>query len=121
MKTIPKLKPKEISKEHLCYIAGLLEGEGYFVSHRDIFIGCSMQDREPLQRLVDVAGGVVWGPLTWKGGRRPYFKWNLSRPHGCMELAKELYSLMSPRRQQQIREMIERDVIVPRRKKYHEN
>lgn len=92
----------------LHYVAGLLEGEGYFISKRGIFIGCRMTDVEPLEKLQRLCGGTITlNDRHAKNSKlKPIFQWRLGRTAGAIQLAQRLYSLMSPRRQGQIQAML---------------
>lgn len=88
----------------LGWVAGLLEGEGYFCSSNKLSITCSMTDREPIEKLKELCGGSIYDLRTRTVTGKLVYRWHLSR-HSSMALVKLLYDLMSPRRQRKIDEM----------------
>lgn len=90
----------------LHWIAGFLEGEGSFgwnKASRRIAVRASQVQREPLERLQCFLGGGIYSHK--EGHPRPIFVWVANEPAG---LCMTLFSLMSPRRKQQIATCLER-------------
>lgn len=91
-----------ISLRELYWAAGFLEGEGCFSSQRYLVSVSAVQvQRQPLERLRALFGGNI---LTFereavKG--RVYHRWQLVGRKAA-GVVMTLYTLMSPRRQQQI-------------------
>ena len=90
----------------LGWVAGFLEGEGHFGSTHQTKLRVNQVQREPLERLAEMAGGRLNGPY-YQSGSQPYHTWCL---HGApaVTLAGRLWPIMSPRRRGQIEAMIER-------------
>lgn len=93
------------------WIAGFLEGEGSFSSkssgsrkrpYRNSEIQATQLQRWPLDKLVSLIGGTI---CLSKG---KYWRWSGSGGL-ARGLAMTIYSLMSLRRQEQIRIMLQRD------------
>jgi hypothetical protein len=96
----------------LAWMAGFLEGEGYFVTQTSkrgyvrMRIGATSTDLdvlEHLQRLVPrscIQG--PYGPTRTSYGTKPHWKWILHPRIPVVELAGELRPLMGSRRQEQI-------------------
>ena len=90
------------------WAAGFLEGEGSFQRVKSESVRASQLQREPLNRLQQMFGGTI-GSHKWYSNRRgpvSGFFWSChgSRARGIM---MTLYALMSPRRQEQIREALD--------------
>lgn len=89
------ISPKEIG-----WIAGFMEGEGSFTyGNRGNIACCAAQKQlEPLERLHNLVGGKVY----------KYDRINSWRLNGsnAISLMMTLYGLMSPKRQQKIKECI---------------
>lgn len=84
----------------LAWAAGFLEGEGNFRFNRGSpQVRASQKEREPLDRLLEIFGGRI---LRDKHPQGPYWFWSASGSRG-RGIMMTLYSLMSLRRQQQIR------------------
>src|SRR3972149_6475675 len=83
----------------LHWAAGFLEGEGYFLSTRpnSSTVSVTQKQREPLERLLRLFGGRVK-----PGGKdKAYWVWQVYGS-GARGVTMTLYSLMSPRRQEQM-------------------
>jgi len=101
----------------LHYAAGLLEGEGHFQCSKDpkfptsrkFCITTSMADIAPLERLQQIIGGKIRGPFIKSSNRKPLYNLAIGRHQNCVPIAAELFPLMSPRRQEQIKVMLEWD------------
>jgi len=94
----------------LAWVAGLLEGEGSFISRRtktgyQISIQCRMNDKdiiERLQKLVDK--GNIYNAID---NHANGWAWHLSTKDDVFKLAKQLRLYMGQRRQKQIDAIIE--------------
>jgi hypothetical protein len=86
----------------LHWAAGFLEGEGCFSQNKgsQVIVGVQVQ-REPLERLQRLFGGVVKVRASRISTHRPRHVWRVcgARARGVMQT---LYSIMSPWRRQQI-------------------
>ena len=105
-KELPKLKQRD-----LYWIAGLLEGEGYFDSSGRLCIVCTMTDLEPVFKLFSLCGGSFYDHYSKTTRDKQTYRWFLGRRNGSITLAKLLQPLMSPRRQRALQAMIDRDLI----------
>lgn len=117
IKRKPSINTKQASVsptvQELAWSAGFLEGEGYFkgVQQKTItpcayaYIQCSQVQKEPVERLLKYFGGSLkqYGPYSTN--RQAYWQWTVygDRALGVM---MTLYKFMSPKRQQEIREVI---------------
>jgi hypothetical protein len=105
-----------VSVKDLAWLAGLLEGEGCFstngrAAHRGIRVSINMTDLDVLERVHALAKGVLGGPYypdEKNHGKKPYWKWTVSRQADAAGLMMTVYPLMGERRQARIREMLER-------------
>ena len=96
-----------ITSAQLSWVAGFLEGEGSFVANArngSITMAAAQKQLEPVARLQHLVGGAVH--QYFHAARKiDYHKWTLNGSH-AIALAFTLYTLMSPRRREQIRTMI---------------
>jgi hypothetical protein len=104
-----------VSMRDIAWAAGFIEGEGSFYdspgktspsARGRTSLSASQVDPWCLSRLVDIFGGVIYGPWPNGGmGKRSIYRWNTwgSRAIGIM---MTIYSFMSPRRQSQIESVI---------------
>ena len=113
---VPKATKSPTPRE-LEWAAGFLEGEGCFSGSRSL-ISASQSSREPLDRLQGLFGGSIGQyayTSSWrKGGKKAYWLWTVtgSRARGVM---MTLYSLLTIRRKEQIRQSLARDMMGSRR------
>jgi hypothetical protein len=104
----------------LLWVAGLLEGEGCFLLHRDrqswgghkyVYyrprVICAMTDRDVIERLQRVTGmgRIAIGRAT-APGHKPYWRWTVSRDGDAIRLMKALYPHMGERRRAKIDEIL---------------
>ncbi len=95
-----------ITVKDIGWIAGFLEGEGYFHSQKNTpYISAAQVQRQPLEKIQSLLGGNIHlyklGSLT----ESPCHRWSIGsvRATGIMFM---LFDLMSPKRQNQIRAAI---------------
>lgn len=99
-----------ITSHDVYWAAGFLDGEGYFqkTAHRRCpRISASQKQEWPLLKLQAMFGGNIYHRVT--DSRRPdrkYYIWERTGRHGIAAMMT-VYALMSPRRQERIREIIE--------------
>jgi hypothetical protein len=87
------------------WVAGFLEGEGYFSWNRTaISVQASQVQREPLDRLQQLIGGRINGPYA-TGNQSPYYRWSLCGTRAA-ELCMTIFVLMSPKRKDKIRTVL---------------
>lgn len=94
----------------LYWAAGFLEGEGTFSwrkkPNNQFAIYANQVDPESLYRLRRYWGGSIYGPLTRKNpGHQPFFAWYLGGPNAAA-FGMMLYSLMTGRRQDKIKQCL---------------
>lgn len=100
----------------LKWLAGYLEGEGYFVvyrqkgrKHPQCHIGVHSTDRDVIQKVARLIGGKVYGPYapsrTNFVGSKPR---HVTQVYGtkAQRLAKQLLSYMGKRRAAKIRHLL---------------
>lgn len=91
----------------LYWVAGFIEGEGCFAikaNRRRCHISVPQVQRWPLEKLQLLVGGVIYPSRTEKK-----YTWVLEGKNHCAEaiaLMQTLYVLMSPNRQERIREAL---------------
>lgn len=102
----------------LGWVAGILEGEGYFCVYKvrpdpddtyyQISIRCNMTDEDVIRRLLSVVGaGRVRGPYENKGkGTKPMFAYELQRRRELIPLLEAIRPHMGERRGAKIDEML---------------
>lgn len=92
-----------ISLKDIHWVAGFMEGEGHFcLDGNDLGVGATQVQRWPIEKMVGLFGGHVRVQDTQRGsGRKAIHRWEL---HGdkAAALSMTLYSLMSPKRKEQI-------------------
>lgn len=104
-----------ISVGDLKWLAGFLQGEGSFSSqsHSTPRLAASQVERWPLERCKEIFGGVIYLSSARSSNHpsrfssKPISLWLLTggRAAGLM---MTLYSLLSPRRQEQIRRVLQK-------------
>lgn len=61
------------------YLAGLLDGEGYFQPVDSGRIRCDMTARDTVAWIATTFGGTFNGPYQYADNRRPVWKWCMAR------------------------------------------
>lgn len=95
----------------VAFAAGLFEGEGSVivpdVSGAARMTMCST-DREPLERLIAVWGGRLYGPYR-HGGRtnKPIYQWQVSGWDTVAQVYADIGALLSPRRRSQFETVLD--------------
>jgi hypothetical protein len=95
--------------EDLFWVAGFLEGEGSFRCKPTLTVCASQVQLWPLEKLQSLFGGGISSNGTKRqveNGHQLCHMWHLSG-YRAAALSMTLYSLMSPRRQQQIATALE--------------
>jgi len=104
-----KLNPKNWSKPNIAWVAGLLEGEGCWSTHKGSRSGslqCAMTDKDVIYKLKDIIGG---GSIYYR--KRPHgwkdvWSYSLSTGSAIYAISCAVYSFMGSRRKAKIREFI---------------
>ncbi len=98
------------SLKEIHWLAGYLEGEGSFIRRKNVdssVVVVSSTDHEPLAKCLKYFGGQLYGPYQGKkANHRPYWRWHATGPR-AVGIAQTAYPLLSPRRQSQIRAVLE--------------
>jgi hypothetical protein len=90
------------------WVAGLLEGEGYFIFATKggscIRIGITSTDLDVLQRVHEVTGyGNVTGPRSGnRYSKKPIWEWKMAKRADVLALCDAIYPWMGSRRREQI-------------------
>ncbi len=98
--------------EDIIWVAGLLEGEGYFTAPIKqnkwayFHIGCEMTDLDVLEKLRDKVGGRITKGRKRELKRKMSYTWFLSKKDEAYKLAMQLYPFMGKRRKAQINKCI---------------
>lgn len=103
-----------MSSAQIGWVAGLLEGEGWFGTwttprHKKSYarIAVQMTDEDVVRRLHTVTGvGVVGGPYPKGVGKKDTWRWYASAQSDVIELLHILHPLMGTRRQQKIESIL---------------
>ena len=96
--------------KELYWAAGFLEGEGsfYFGKPSKLLVQAAQVQKEPLERLQKFFGGNLrfcdFANRSPKAS--PYWVWNVASPSKAAGIMMTLFSLMSPRRQEQIKKAL---------------
>lgn len=91
-------------REDLAWAAGFLVGEGtvYFRQRGGPDAYCPQAEREPLERLVKIFGGTIYGPTPPRGlGTKEMYEWRLSGFAEVQNAVAQMWSWLSPRRREQ--------------------
>ena len=98
-----------MNAKQLGWIAGFLEGEGYFGigdgGRSGATVRVTQVQREPLERLQDLLGGSV-KPRLPKPPHSPAHVWTLCGKH-AVGLMMTIYGMMSPRRKDKIKKVLD--------------
>ena len=89
----------EASDVEIAWVAGFLEGEGWF-AYRDqrsggrttMRVGCNQVNREPLERLQELFGGTIGFKRQDPKVRRSWWGWEIRN----QEMILELTALITP-------------------------
>lgn len=99
---------RKISTINVAWAAGFMEGEGSFYCNNGAGIVTAAQvQREPLDRLQVLFGGIIRQRQTKGFSEKPIWVWTLPS-HRSIEVMMTLYVLMSPKRKKQIATALER-------------
>jgi hypothetical protein len=121
------LKPlPDLNESDIAWLAGLLEGEGTFCSHRakrkrkrwalmtvQVRVQIQMSDRDVVARVAKLTGASLLGPYSNIRSKKPSLRGNAPLPCWVVsivgakaeQLCAAIYPLMGSRRQAQIRQM----------------
>jgi hypothetical protein len=102
------------SMKEIHWLAGYLEGEGSFYrrpqKYGSMTVKVSATDLEPLEKCVHFFGGKVNGPYhSGKNTEKKYWQWNIHGPR-ALGVALTVLTLLSPRRQEQVQTMLQREL-----------
>ena len=95
-----------VSKEEIYWVAGLLEGEGYFGSEKNTpRVTLGMTDLDTVEKFASIVGATTTIEPCIRGRKKVFYRVSINgaRAAGVMQT---VYSLMSKRRQARIREVL---------------
>lgn len=106
-----------LSETDVAWVAGLLEGEGYFglrkTPNRALRITCDMSDLDIIQKLHRLCGGNI-SSTKIRRDRKPIYPWALTVREDVVALCKLIYPHMGLRRRETIDTMIQFDRLHPK-------
>jgi hypothetical protein len=89
----------------LKWVAGFIEGEGSFTVGRGIRVAASQVEKWPLEKLnLFFPGNLHFREPN--GSKKGFWTWSIGSKRNAIALMMTLYSLMSPKRQIEIRKCI---------------
>lgn len=100
-------------REDLAWVAGIIEGEGYFLLVQDRCgrwypkVRVQMNDRDVLERMQAITGfgRIVESNPPSRPQSSPIIRWNVERQHEAYALMVAIYPWMCVRRALRIREV----------------
>lgn len=98
----------KINKQDLHWLAGILEGEGCFMSkyNRLPRITCEMTDLDVIKKIQSLAGGKIYKPVKRKSHWKQSWIWTDTNSEATYEFMKQIKPLMFSRRQMKITECL---------------
>jgi hypothetical protein len=110
-----------MSEIELGWLAGIFEGEGTIVlppaQRRHVTMSLNSTDRDVIERLVAVTGvGHIYGPFAndhqtavmSASGKKPIWRWTVSRRAEVARLLLAMYPLLSDRRQKRVQDAVQK-------------
>jgi hypothetical protein len=101
---------KNWSRENIAWLAGILEGEGYFSFHGDrgSVVGLQMTDADVVKKAYQLAGvGTFRGPYRYgKAINKPIYRWRVAKSVEIYALCVAVYPFMGERRRTKIEKLI---------------
>lgn len=96
----------------VAWAAGFLEGEGSFYNYGTPVVTVAQVQREPIERMEKLFGGssnqrITKGFSGKNGPPQPIWVWK-APAYRSIEIMMTVYSLMSPKRQSEIKDAIEK-------------
>lgn len=97
-----------MSKHDISWVAGILEGEGYFLARpdqSDTTIGLQMTDLDVVQKVQEIVG---MGTISTKEreGKKTIYDWRIYSKEEVMRFGRYIYPYLFERRQQQLAEVL---------------
>ena len=93
---------EDISPEEIAWVAGFLEGEGWFAyqgqrsgGRTRMRVGCGQVNREPLDRLRELFGGYLGFKKQRPEIRRSWWYWELSDQAKILDLTQMIEPWLS--------------------------
>lgn len=97
-----------VSASDLHWAAGFIDGDGcVYQSRTTPMITATQKDRWPLDKLVALFGGTIYRHVRNESKGHIYYRWDLYG-NAAAGVMMTLFVLLSPRRQEKIREIIGR-------------
>lgn len=92
--------------EEVAWVAGFLEGEGYFILKRGrLFVGANQVNPEPLERLQELLGGYIYKRERVMGrkgtqspNKRAWYGWELRDQEDILALTEQIRPWLSAER-----------------------
>lgn len=103
-----------MTETELAWLCGWLEGEGTFFCHIEpskrstrkayarLTVRAVSVDKETIEKAQRIAGGRIYGPYNYGGGRKDHWQWGLSGRQQAADFMRLIRPHMSTRRQAQI-------------------
>jgi hypothetical protein len=101
-------KIREMSEVEVAWMAGLLEGEGYFARHQGLpRIQLQMTDFDIIERAKEITGGCgsISKATDPRGGRKQAKRWELTGERAAI-LMERILPHMGSRRAEKIAEVV---------------
>lgn len=104
-----------LQEKELYWLAGLLEGEGYFQTKKKTspLIALEMTDEDIMKRVCSLIGTSYCKPKVRKPTHKQSFKTTLKGAK-AIDLMKQILPIMGERRAQRIRECIDSYTLAPK-------
>jgi hypothetical protein len=104
----------DITEAEVAWVAGVLEGEGYFGVYRArggsqtrLTVACEMTDEDVIRRLREITGlGSIHVGKTRDPNWKPTWRWSVQSVEGAQEVARAVRPWMGARRTARIDEML---------------
>ena len=108
-----------ITLRDLEWTAGFYEGEGsvFLSTNGSLTTSISQVQRWPLERMVSLFGGTIRTSHKAQGNHQHCYQWRLVGP-AATGFIMTLFTLLSPRRKEQIEDVLAKWKAIPPAKKY---
>lgn len=92
-----------MSEVDYAWAAGFYEGEGtihLMKSGGSVVLAVNQVTLEPLERLVEIFGGMIYGPHSYNDNQ-PIYRWNVYNRQHAQQIILKMWPWLSQRRQEQ--------------------
>lgn len=100
------------STKDICWLAGILEGEGCFCYQCSPGIRVGMTDKDIIERIASLIGHNVRGPYKYRVNKKPVYYTEIWGSK-AISWMMTLYCLMGNRRKERIKEIVTRWRLAP--------